>query len=349
MNPNAFFTEVSATKISELLKRYPLASDYLANMRLGGIDHNKTLPDALLDVDEDMLEEFGLTPDSVVLHFCSFLSAFSTNTEQTGNISSITILGGRDKSGKTEQVEITVVPGEIVSIVGPTGSGKSRLLEDIECLAQRDTPTDRQILLNGAAPDDERRFATGGKLVAQLSQNMNFVMDLTVQEFLEMHAKSRMVQNPSEVAGRCFVCANSLAGEKFTPETKVTQLSGGQSRALMIADTALMSASPIILIDEIENAGIDRREAIKLLAGHEKIILMSTHDPLLALRADKRIVIKNGGIAKILVTTETERQSLTSIEEMDGILQNLRNHLRAGDTITSEMIPKMEENYVGII
>ena len=143
-----------------------------------------------------------------------------------------------------------------------------------------------------------------------------------------------MVQNHSEVAGRCFVCANSLSGEKFTPETKVTQLSGGQSRALMIADTALMSASPIILIDEIENAGIDRREAIKLLAGHEKIILMSTHDPLLALRADKRIVIKNGGIAKILVTTETERQSLTSIEEMDGILQNLRNHLRAGDTIT---------------
>ncbi len=38
----------------------------------------------------------------------------------------------------------------------------------------------------------------------------------------------------------------------------------------MIADTALMSASPIILIDERENAGIDRREAIKLLANHEK-------------------------------------------------------------------------------
>ena len=33
----------------------------------------------------------------------------------------------------------------------------------------------------------------------------------------------------------------------------------GQTRALMIADTALVSASPIVLIDEIENAGIDRR------------------------------------------------------------------------------------------
>ncbi|WP_461752548.1 ATP-binding cassette domain-containing protein [Methanocorpusculum sp.] len=178
---------------------------------------------------------------------------------------------------------------------------------------------------------------------------MNFVMDLTVREFLEMHAKSRMTMNPTETAERCFVCANTLAGEKFTPETKVTQLSGGQSRALMIADTALMSASPIILIDEIENAGIDRREAIKLLANHEKIILMSTHDPLLALRADKRIVIKNGGIAKILVTTETERQSLDHIQQMDEILQNLRNHLRKGDTITMEMIPKMEEKHVGTL
>ncbi len=222
MNTDAYFTEVSTTKICELLKRYPLASDYLANIRLGKINHDLTLPEALLDVDEDILEEFGLTRDSVVLHFCSFLLAFSQNTELNGGISSITILGGQDKSGKPEQIEITVVPGEIVSIVGPTGSGKSRLLEDIECLAQRDTPTGRQVLLNGAAPDDERRFATGGKLVAQLSQNMNFVMDLTVREFLEMHAKSRMTTDPAETAERCFVCANTLAGEKFTPETKVT-------------------------------------------------------------------------------------------------------------------------------
>ena len=96
-----------------------------------------------------------------------------------------------------------------------------------------------------------------------------------------------------ETIRRCFECANQLAGEKFAlGHTKVTQLSGGQSRALMIADTAYMSASPIVLIDEIENAGIDRRqEAIAILAKKEKIVLISTHDPLLALGADKRIVV----------------------------------------------------------
>ena len=83
--------------------------------------------------------------------------------------------------------------------MGPTGSGKSRLLSDIECLAQGDTPTGRRVLVNGAEVDELQRFEMEGKLVAQLSQNMNFVMDLTVREFLEMHAKSRMTPNDDKV------------------------------------------------------------------------------------------------------------------------------------------------------
>ena len=111
------------------------------------------------------------------------------------------------------------------------------------------------------------------------------------------------------------------------------QLSGGQSRALMIADTAYMSDSPIILIDEIENAGIDRRQAIALLAKRGKIILVSTHDPLLANSAHKRIIIKNGGIAKVMDISEEEKESLTIIENLDNTMQRLRTALRAGELI----------------
>lgn len=66
----------------------------------------------------------------------------------------------------------------------------NRLLADIEWAANRDTPTGRAILINGEKPDYSIRFSTGNKLVAQLSQNMNFIMDLTVKEFLELHAKA---------------------------------------------------------------------------------------------------------------------------------------------------------------
>ena len=245
----------------------------------------------------------------------------------------LTILGGCDKNGIEENQQIEIHPGEIISIVGPTGSGKSRLLEDIECLAQGDTPTRRKIYLNGNPVEDAVRYEMGGNLIAQLSQNMNFVMDLSVEDFLTMHVQCRLNEEIGQTVEQCFQAANQLAGECFTRETKITQLSGGQSRALMIADTAYMSASPIVLIDEIENAGINRSEAIKLLAKEEKIVLLSTHDPLLALKADRRIVIKNGGIYKILVTTREEEDNLKNIEEMDQMIQMVRHQLRSGEEV----------------
>ena len=58
-----------------------------------------------------------------------------------------------------------------------------------------------------------------------------------------------MVENEESVIERIFEKANELAGEKFKIDAPITSLSGGQSRALMIADTAILSTSPIVLID----------------------------------------------------------------------------------------------------
>jgi len=251
----------------------------------------------------------------------------------------VTILPGTNKSGAAESFDsLTIEQSEIICIVGPTGSGKSRLLGDIEWIAQADTPTSRKILINHQTPDMKWRFSSGNKLVAQLSQNMNFVMDLTVKEFLELHAKSRMVENEEEVIARIIEAANNLAGEKFAVDTPVTSLSGGQSRALMIADTAILSKSPIILIDEIENAGIDRKKALQLLVGEEKIVFMATHDPMLALMGDKRIVIRNGGIDKIIETSPQEKELLEKLGKMDNVVQTLRSKLRSGEQLHNEDI-----------
>jgi ABC-type lipoprotein export system ATPase subunit len=128
-------------------------------------------------------------------------------------VESVTIVAGKDKFGNKENFEQLIIhKSEIVSIVGPTGSGKSRLLADIEWAANKDTPTGRMILVNGELPDKSIRFSTSNKLVAQLSQNMNFVMDLTVKEFLELHAKSRMIDNEEEMIQKILEAANELAG-----------------------------------------------------------------------------------------------------------------------------------------
>ncbi|MBO5245469.1 MAG: ABC transporter ATP-binding protein [Selenomonadales bacterium] len=329
---NDIKTTLITRTIADITARYPQTAEFLANYNLAHLAQDKTIPDALTAIPKEELEEFGLTADELIELLGGFLTALYEKCE-TDDIRTITILGGQDKSGTAENVSLTISAGEIVSIVGPTGSGKSRLLADIECLAQGDTPTKRTVLVNDKPLTLTERFRMGTHLVAQLSQNMNFILDISVAEFLDMHAKSRLIEDSAPVIDTCFTAANELAGEPFTRETKVTQLSGGQSRALMIADTAYISESPIVLIDEIENAGVDRERALAVLTKNDKIVLISTHDPLLALRADRRIVIRNGGIADIIDTSAEERDSLAHIESLQRTLSAVQHSLRTGKRI----------------
>ncbi|WP_075728679.1 ATP-binding cassette domain-containing protein [Tissierella creatinophila] len=321
-------------KLKQLIEKYPFITDYFSGNKLDiNLEEERTFTEFLDSFSEEEIEDFAIDKESLTENLEEYIQnmkEFLGIKEEKG-VESLTILPGFDKSRKKEGFEtLTLHKSEIISIVGPTGSGKSRLLADIEWTAQKDTPTGRSILVDGKVPDMKWRFSSNNKLVAQLSQNMNFVMDLTVREFLELHAGSRLVEDIEGVTSRIIKEANKLAGEKFEMETPITSLSGGQSRALMIADTAILSSSPIVLIDEIENAGIDRRKALDLLIGEEKIVLMATHDPTLALIGDRRIVIKNGGIEKIIKTSKKEKELLKDLEKMDAIIQSIRTDLREG-------------------
>ena len=319
--------------LTATLAEHPYIEDFLTSFGLTVKASNSNLEHYLDQLNPDLLEDLGLSRAQLQRSLDDFLNGMLALRKPLDKVESLTIIGGRNKSGEAEHVELTLQPGEVTCIVGPTGSGKSRLLADIEWVAQGDTPTGRKILINDQVPDSQWRFSTEHKLVAQLSQNMNFVMDLTAEEFIQMHAESRLVTNPQEKVAQILEQANMLAGEQFRPDTPVTALSGGQSRALMIADMAFLSKSPIALIDEIENAGIDRKKALNLLIREEKIVLMATHDPILALMGDRRLVIKNGGIAKVIKANEAERHNLQRLEEMDNQLLALRNRIRSGETL----------------
>lgn len=259
-------------------------------------------------------------------------------------INSITLTAGRDKSGHPETANVAFRTGEITALLGPTGSGKSRFLSDIESLACGDTPTQRHLLLDGQPLNADQRFELQGKLVAQLTQNMNFVLDMNAYEFVLTHARSREVKNPDEAALRVLNAANILAGEPFGFATQLTQLSGGQSRALMIADTALLSWSPVLLIDEIENAGIDKRKALELLLESDKITLIATHDPILALSADRRIIFQHGAVTAIQERTGDEEAILSRLSEIENELAKVRALLRAGSKLDSDTITHLHKS-----
>jgi len=256
--------------------------------------------------------------------------------ERLITLASMTLTAGKDKLGRHEDLDIEFRTGEITALLGPTGSGKSRFLSDIESLACGDTPTGRTLLLDGQIPDADQRFALQGRLVAQLTQNMNFVLDMNVQDFVRTHALSREVSDPDATVKRIIDAANTLAGEAFSPATQLTQLSGGQSRALMIADTALLSWSPILLIDEIENAGIDKRNALDLLLESDKIIVIATHDPVLALSADRRLIFQHGAVKTVHTRTGEEGALLARLSSMESELSRVRTLLRTGGDLGAE-------------
>lgn len=91
----------------------------------------------------------------------------------------------------------------------------------------------------------------------------------------------------------------------------------------MVADTAFLSKSPVVLIDEIENAGINRQKALELIVGQDKIVLIATHDPLLALSGDKRII----------ETSPYEKRCLRRLNEIDGLMARCRETLRRGERL----------------
>jgi ABC-type lipoprotein export system ATPase subunit len=321
--------------INELRKIMPWIEDYFSSF---AIDSAQFGNEKMEELGSILGEDYFIKKGSSSLAFIDGLFLFieQAKTLQQGSesiVGSLTVLSGYNKNGEKEAFSVDLKKGEVTAIVGPTGSGKSRLLADIESLAQGDTPTGRKILINGRSPSDEERFSTEGHFIALLSQNMNFVMDLSVEDFLTMHAESLMVEDTPHIVQKIYHTANILAGESFSRETPVTELSGGQSRALMIADTALLSPASVVLIDEIENAGVDKVRSLELMVSNNKIVLISTHDPLLALSADQRLVIQNGGISKLLKTTPDERKYLKNLKKVDSKLTLLRNQLRKGEKI----------------
>ena len=317
------------TKLSALLEQWPFVRDWLESYRFV-YDPERTLAECVAAAPDGYFRDIDRTRDGFVHELEQYVSDIRALLgEEDEAIEMVSLLPGHDKSGAPEGFErIDWRAGEVVAIVGATGSGKSRLLSDVEWCANGDTPTGRRVLINGKPVGRGERGRR--HIVAQLSQNMNFVIDATVSEFLRLHAGSLRRADPEGDARRAFERANELAGEAFGPDTPLTGLSGGQSRALMIADCAVLSDAPIVLIDEIENAGINRRRALSALTGENKIVLMATHDPVLALLADRRLVIRGGGISAVLEKSDAEKAALREAEAMDARLMQMREALRSG-------------------
>ncbi len=258
---------------------------------------------------------------------------------------SITILPGTDKAGKPEGFDrLTLKPGDVLSIVGPTGCGKTTFINDLELFARGDTITRRHVLVNDAVPSRDFTDDASRNPIALITQNTKCLADLSVHAFLTVHARARKITSPAVVTETVGL-ANKFTGEPIDPESKTTTLSGGQTRAMLIADAIVIGNAPVILLDEIENAGIFKDEALAEIKRHKKAVIFVTHDPSVSLLSDRRLVMKNGAVVKIIEFSADEDTARDRALFYDRKIAELREHVRQGKLVSKHLLAELDRKY----
>ena len=175
-----------------------------------------------------------------------------------------------------------------------------------------------------------------------ITQHTTFLSDLPVREFLLTHSRVRTGDDGIAAAGaQTIEFANKLTGEPIDLDNRMTELSGGQTRALLIADATVICSTPVVLLDEVENAGIHRTRAIQLLREYRKIFIFVTHDPRIALLSDFRIVMQGGCVTQVLSTNDEERAVSVHVNRLDDALSALREKLRQGLRLNVEELQEV--------
>ena len=196
---------------------------------------------------------------------------------------------------------LKIKEGELVALVGPSGSGKSSLLY---LLALLDKPTNGKIILNNINTNRLTNFKKDEirrKNISIIFQDNNLLTDFTAIENVKMPLiiKSESKEIIKKKAEKILKEMKILDRSNHFPN----QLSGGEQQRVAIA-RALISETNIILADE-PTGNLDYRTSKEIfslflkLKKLKKTIIFATHNRELANRADYKLFISNGNIKRV--------------------------------------------------
>jgi putative ABC transport system ATP-binding protein len=197
-------------------------------------------------------------------------------------------------------LDLSVMPGEFVAITGPSGNGKSTLLNMITGI---DRPTQGEVIVNGSPVHtmSENQLATWrGENVGIIFQFFQLLPSLSLQQNVIM---------PMEFAGKYGRKERRERAMQLLEMVELSDqahklpgmVSGGQQQRAAIA-RALANDPPLLIADE-PTGNLDSKTAETIFVLFEKLVeqgkslLMVTHDANLAQRIPRIIEIKNGVIS----------------------------------------------------
>ena len=200
-----------------------------------------------------------------------------------------------------DQFNIKIKRGELVALVGPSGSGKSSLLH---LLALLDEPTKGNIKINDISTNklnDEEKDKIRREKISIIFQDNNLLNDFTAIENVMMPLLIKNI-NKEEAKKRAHKILRSvkiLERSQHFPN----ELSGGEQQRVAIA-RALIAETDLILADE-PTGNLDYKTSTEIfsyflkLKKIKKTIIFATHNRELANKADYKLSISNDGIKRV--------------------------------------------------
>ena len=198
-------------------------------------------------------------------------------------------------------LNLKIKKGDLVALVGPSGSGKSSLLH---LLALLDEPTRGDIKINNMSTKkykDEKKDETRRKNISIIFQDNNLLNDFTAIEnvMMPLIIKGENTMNAKKEAQKILKAVKILDRAHHFPN----QLSGGEQQRVAIA-RALIAQTNLILADE-PTGNLDFKTSKEIfsyflkLKKLNKTIIFATHNRELANRADYKLFISNGDIKRV--------------------------------------------------
>ena len=215
-------------------------------------------------------------------------------------------------------ISLSIPAGQFVAIVGASGSGKSTLLG---LLAGLDTPSEGEIWLDGTPIHnliEAELAAVRGRKIGFVFQSYQLISTLTALENVLLPFELN-VEGHGLARARELLTAVGL-GERM--DHYPVQLSGGEQQRVALA-RAFVVNPPIVMADEptgnLDSAN-GRVVLDMLLERHDRAgatLVLVTHDPEIASRADRKIVLKDGMIIE---------DTLPAASSAAVMVENERNH-----------------------
>lgn len=204
-------------------------------------------------------------------------------------------------------VDVAVAPGEALAVTGPSGSGKSTLLAVLAGLEPPDagTVTLAGADLAGLEPAELRRR------VGLVLQGYALLALLTAAENVDLALRAAGSGMATERADRALA-ALATVGLADRADHLLEELSGGEQQRVAVA-RALVGRPAVLVADE-PTAELDaqtRERVLDLLFDVTRTgvaLVLATHDPDVACRCDRQLLVRDGELLPVYVEPLTEAE-----------------------------------------